>query len=54
MTTDELRELLILVINRNTSTLDASSVEDTAIDGKLIGIEVIGTDDMFFLEITEV
>lgn len=53
MTADDLRDLLILTINRHTSTLDAGPVADEYAEGKLIGIEVIGTDEMFFLEITD-
>lgn len=52
MTRDELRDLLILTINRNTSTLDASKIDDSK--GKsVIGVENKDTDELFFLDITE-
>jgi len=51
MDANELRELLILTINRNTSSLNASEVEDTG-DKTVIGVENEDTGDLFFLEIT--
>lgn len=53
MKLEELRDLLILTINRNTSTLDASEI-DTAGEGKaVIGIEHKDSGELFFLDIIE-
>lgn len=53
MTADELRDLLTLVINRNTNTLDASTVTETG--GKsCIGVEDKESGSFFCIEITEV
>lgn len=52
MTKDELRELLILTINRNTSSLNASSI-DVAGTRAVIGVEHEDSGELFFLEITE-
>lgn len=52
MTTGELQELLILTINRNTSTLDASAIEGAGVK-PVIGVENKDTGELFFLEIQE-
>jgi len=52
MTPDELRELLILTINRNTSILNASSI-DAAGTKAVIGVEHEPGGELFFLEIQE-
>jgi hypothetical protein len=52
VTTEELRELLILTINRNTSTLNASVI-DAAGDKSVIGVEDETSGNLFFLEIQE-
>jgi len=52
VTTDELRELLILTINRNTSTLNASAI-DGAGTKSVIGVENEESGELFFLEIQE-
>ncbi len=52
MDEDQLRELLILTINRNTSTLNASAVDDTG-SKAVIGIEHEDSGELFFLEITK-
>jgi hypothetical protein len=52
MTTDELRDLLLLTINRNTSSLNASSI-DAAGTKAVIGVEHEDSGELFFLEITE-
>lgn len=49
MTRDELRDLLILTINRNTSTLDAYAAGVKSV----IGVENQDTGELFFLDITE-
>jgi hypothetical protein len=49
---EELRELLILTINRNTSTLDASAIEGAGTKS-VVGVENTDTGDLFFLEIQE-
>ena len=52
MTKDELSELLILTINRNTSTLNASTIDEAG-SKTVIGVEHEDSGDLFFLEITE-
>jgi hypothetical protein len=52
MSTDELRELLILTINRNTSSLNASSIDAVGTKA-VIGVEHEDSGELFFLEITE-
>lgn len=52
MTTDELRELLVLTINRNTSSLNASAIEAAGTKA-VIGVEHEDSGELFFLEITE-
>ncbi|MFF9088430.1 hypothetical protein ACF1BE_18775 [Streptomyces sp. NPDC014991] len=52
MTIEELRELLILTINRGTSTLSASAI-DTAGTKAVIGVEDETSGTLFFLEIQE-
>jgi hypothetical protein len=52
VTTEDLRELLILTINSNTSTLNASAIEGTG-TRPVIGVEDEDTGDLFFLEIQE-
>lgn len=52
MTRDELRDLLILTINRNTSTLDASPIDGAGMKS-VIGVENQDTGELFFLDITE-
>lgn len=48
MTIEDLRELLILTINRNTTTLDASAIDAPGV----IGVET-NDGELFFLEIRE-
>lgn len=52
MTTEELRELLILTINRNTSSLNASAIEGAGAKA-VIGVEDETSGKLFFLEIQE-
>lgn len=52
MATDELRDLLILTINRNTSTLNASAIEEAG-PKTVIGLEHEESGELFFLEITQ-
>lgn len=52
MTANDLRELLLLAINRNTSSLNASPIE-TEGTKPVIGIENEETGELFFLEIQE-
>jgi len=52
VTIEDLRELLILTINRNTSTLNASSI-DAAGTKAVIGVEDEASGTLFFLEIQE-
>lgn len=52
MTADDLRELLILLINRSTSTLNASLIEGAGTKS-VIGIENEDTGELFFLEAQE-
>jgi hypothetical protein len=49
---DELRDLLILTINRNSSTLNASPIEGTGVKA-VVGVENEETGDLFLLEIAE-
>ncbi|WP_181849614.1 hypothetical protein [Streptomyces parvulus] len=52
MTADELRDLLTLVINRSSHSLDASTVTETG--GKaVIGVEDKDSGAFFYVEITE-
>ncbi|MEU1043949.1 hypothetical protein ABZ400_02180 [Streptomyces sp. NPDC005897] len=52
MSVDQLRELLTLVINRHTNTLDAWTVTETG--GKsCIGVEDKESGSVFYVEITE-
>lgn len=53
MTKDDLRELLLLAINRNTSSLDASPIDEVVGDKTVIGIEHLDSGALFFLEIIE-
>jgi hypothetical protein len=50
VTAEDLRELLILTINRNTSVLNASAIEGAGIK-PVIGVENEETGELFFLEI---
>jgi CheY-specific phosphatase CheX len=52
VTIDELRELLILTINRNTSTLNASAIDAAGVRA-VIGVEDETSGTLFFLEIQE-
>ncbi|MEU3285632.1 hypothetical protein [Streptomyces longwoodensis] len=52
MTTEELRDLLTLTINRNTSTLNASNIEGAGTKS-VIGVEDEESGTLYFVEITE-
>lgn len=52
MTTEELQELLTLLINRNSSILQASSIDAPGAKS-VIGVEHEPTGKLFFVEITE-
>lgn len=52
MTADELKDLLVLTINRNTSILDASPIEGAG-SKPVIGVENKDSGELFFLEIVE-
>lgn len=52
MTPEELCDLLVLTINRNASTLNASPIEGAGTKS-VIGIENEETSELFFLEIQE-
>lgn len=49
MTPEELKDQLIQLINRQTTTLNASSIDAS---GAVIGIEHGESGELFFLEIT--